>query len=72
MTAMLTNCAKPLRRGHGWRGAGLFGLRLEHAITLPFRPLKGKLGLFKVELNRKELVAIRPWLAAFEEKGAYP
>jgi len=63
--AMLTDCAAPLASHDGWRGAGEFGLRFEHAITLPFRPVKGMLGLFKVELTATEQAVIEPWIATF-------
>jgi hypothetical protein len=63
--AMLTDCAEPLARGEGWRGADEFGLRFEHAITLPFRPVRGMLGLFKVTLNPPEQAVVEPWIVAF-------
>lgn len=56
----LVGCAEPLEHDDGqWRQAGQFGLELERAITLPFRPLRGMLGLFKVEITFDELDALR-------------
>jgi len=57
--ALLTACAEPLERDLQWRGAGQFGLRLEHAVVLPFRAYRGALGLFKVKLTRREVEALR-------------
>lgn len=56
----LVGCADPLRYDDGrWRFAGQYGLELERAVTLPFRPLKGALGLFKVELTDSEAQTLR-------------
>ena len=52
--ALLIDCAEPLRRDEGWRGAGHFGLRLERGMALPFRALSGARGLFKVEITDDE------------------
>ena len=57
--AELTDCAEPLDGDDGeWRGEGSFGLRFEKAITLPFRPCAGALGLFKVELTGDETARV--------------
>jgi len=56
----LVDCLPPLKHHDGrWRAAGQYGLELEQAITLPFRPYKGALGLFKVELTPEEEQALR-------------
>lgn len=56
---MLTDCAEPIAEDDGWRQAAQYGLRIERAIVLPFRPYKGALGLFKVELTATEEEALR-------------
>jgi len=53
--AELTDCAEPLAEDDGgWRGEGSFGLRLENPICLPFRAMRGALGLFTVRLTLHE------------------
>jgi hypothetical protein len=56
----LVDCKPPLRHDDGrWRFAGQYGLEFERAITLPFRAIKGSLGLFRVELTPSEEQALR-------------
>lgn len=57
--ARLVDLLEPIHRDEGWRNAGQFGLVLEEAIELPFRPYKGALGLFRVELTSAEDSALR-------------
>jgi len=56
----LVGCAPPLNHDDGrWRFAGQYGLELERAVTLPFRRLRGALGLFKVEITASEAETLR-------------
>ncbi len=56
----LVGCSPPLDHDDGrWRFAGQYGLELEQAVALPFRFVKGALGLFKVELTMGEEIALR-------------
>jgi hypothetical protein len=57
--AMLVGCAEPIPHDAGWRQAGAFGLELGQATVLPFRAYQGALGLFKVELMRREVGLLR-------------
>lgn len=70
---LLTDCADPIAEDDGWRQAGQYGLRVERAIVLPFRPLRGMLGLFKVELTEAEEEALRAhWPAESLLDGTEP
>lgn len=56
----LVGCADPLDHDDGkWRYAGQYGLELERAVTLPFRRIRGALGLFNVEITPSEAETLR-------------
>jgi hypothetical protein len=57
--ARLTDCTEPLEHDRGWRFAGEYGLHFENPLALPFRPMKGALGLFWVDLIKAEQRALR-------------
>jgi hypothetical protein len=46
--ATLVQCVPPSERQSRWHMQGCHGFKLQDAQPLPFRPLKGRLGFFKV------------------------
>ncbi len=48
-----------LEGGNGWHMYGQFGYHARNPVQLPFRPYKGKQGLFDVELTRDEEQTLR-------------
>mgnify|MGYP002393450244 CR=1 FL=1 len=46
--ATLVQCVPPSKRESRWHMQGCHGFKLQDAQPLPFRPLKGRLGFFKV------------------------
>jgi hypothetical protein len=46
--ATLVQCVPPGERQSRWHMQGCHGFKLQDAQPLPFRPLKGRLGFFKV------------------------
>jgi len=52
--AELVEVLAPCAEDDGWHMAGQYGFVLRSRRPLPFRPLKGRLGLFGVELTASE------------------
>lgn len=55
----VTGYVEPHEDGGPWHVPGCVGWRLERAISLPFRPYRGKQGPFRVELTPAEAEALR-------------
>lgn len=55
----LTGLAHPDASGGPWHVPGCWGFQLREQVPLPFRPLKGALGFFRVELTDAEADRLR-------------